>query len=486
MVFILAPQHLRTVLFLLLCAVTTHAVALEADDIVTSTPTTFTTPVPSGWLEERTDEVTRFVHTDPEGEILLFAVGAEEEAATLAAVQSHIAPELTQTFVERPLQQLQVPLPSGTWTQRIYRHGDDLVAVISLERGNRTYLVIARGSQAAFMQTINLAVNDVLLGFDVLATPFEDVEQAQPRAGAGEAATLDLASGRLHGTLQLPEGPAPYLVALIIAGSGPTDRDGNSAVIPGKNNSLRLLAEGLASHGVASLRYDKRGVGASAAAGGSEEEVTFDDFVADAVGWLEQLEGDDRFSQMVIIGHSEGSLIGMLAAERVHADAFVSLAGPGQNAADILSAQLAAQLPPPLRDESRIVVQELREGREVPDVNPALLALFRPSVQPYLISWFRYDPAQVLKGLDMPVLLIQGTSDAQVTVAQVERLAAAKPDAEVMILEGMNHVLKRVPAGQLDLTQSYGDPSLPLASGLVETISSFLQTSAVSPSVRSD
>lgn len=475
MVFILAPQHLRTVLFLLLCAVTTHAVALEADDIVTST-TSFTAPVPSGWLEERTDEVVRFTHTDPEGEILLLAVGAEEEAATLAAVQNHLAPELTQTFVERPLQQLQVPLPSGTWTQRIYQHGGDLVAVISLERGGRTYLVIARGSQAAFMQTINSAVNDVLLGFDVLGTPFEDVEQAQPRASAGEATTLDLASGRLHGTLQLPEGPAPYPVALIIAGSGPTDRDGNSAVIPGKNNSLRLLAEELASHGVASLRYDKRGVGASAAAGGNEEELTFDDFVDDAVGWLEQLEGDDRFSQLVIIGHSEGSLIGMLAAERVHADAFVSLAGPGQNAADILSAQLAAQLPPPLLDESRTIVQELREGREVPEVNPALLALFRPSVQPYLISWFRYDPAQVLKRLTMPVLLIQGTTDAQVTVAQAERLAAAKPDAEVVILEEMNHVLKRVPAGQPDLTQSYGDPSLPLASGLVETISSFFQT----------
>lgn len=484
MVFILAPQHIRTVLFLLLSTFTTHAVALAADDIMTPTPTSFTAPVPSGWLEDRTDEVTRFTHTDPEGEILLLAVDAREEAAILTAVQKHIAPELTRTFVESPLQQQQVSLPSGTWTQRVYQHGGDLLAVISLERGGSTYLVIARGNQTAFMPTINSAVNDVLLSFEVLGTPFEGVEQAQPQKSKGEAVTLDIASGSLHGTLQLPEGPAPYPVALIIAGSGPTDRDGNSAVIPGKNNSLRLLAEGLASHGVASLRYDKRGVGASAAAGGNEEELTFDDFVGDAVGWLEQLQGGDRFSQVVVVGHSEGSLIGMLPAERANAHAFVSLAGPGQNAADILLAQLAAQLPPPLLDESRTVVQELREGREVPDVSPVLLALFRPSVQPYLISWFRYDPARVLERLTMPVLIIQGTTDAQVTVDQAERLAAAKPDAEVAIIEGMNHVLKRVPAGRQD--PSYGDPSLPLASGLVETISSFLQTSAVSPSVRSD
>lgn len=140
---------------------------------------------------------------------------------------------------------------------------------------------------------------------------------------ASEAVTLETLTGTLYGTLELPGGPGPYSVALIHPGSGPTDRDGNSALVPGKNDSLKLLAEGLVEQGIASLRIDKRGVGESAAAAPSETALRFETYVADAVAWLGKLRDDERFGDLYVIGHSEGSLIGMLSAERAPVRAFV-------------------------------------------------------------------------------------------------------------------------------------------------------------------
>src|SRR4051794_11632517 len=128
----------------------------------------------------------------------------------------------------------------------------------------------------------------------------------------------------LHSTLLLPKHMSKAMpIVLMISGSGPTDRNGNSPMLPGKNNSLLMLAEGLASNGIASLRYDKRGIGESAAAMVSEADLRFETYVDDAVSWCEQLRKDARFSKVIIAGHSEGSLIGMLAAKRCNADGFI-------------------------------------------------------------------------------------------------------------------------------------------------------------------
>src|SRR5690606_20762943 len=150
--------------------------------------------------------------------------------------------------------------------------------------------------------------------------PASDPAPAGPPAE--EAATLATPSGTVHGTLLVPPASGPVPIALLIAGSGPTDRDGNSAILPGANNSLKLIAEGLADSGIASRRYDKRGIGESAPAGPNEVDLRFDNYVDDAAAWVERLQADPRFSAITIIGHSEGSLIGMIAAERSGADAF--------------------------------------------------------------------------------------------------------------------------------------------------------------------
>ena len=238
---------------------------------------------------------------------------------------------------------------------------------------------------------------------------------------------LETPTGTLFGTLELPEGAAPYPVALLIAGSGPTDRNGNSALLAGHNNSLKMLAEALAARGIASLRYDKRGIGDSAKAATDESALRFETYIADAVLWAKQLQGDARFSRLTIIGHSEGALIGAVAAREVGARAFVSLAGVGRPAPDVLLGQLRASLPPDLMQRAEEIIRDLRAGTTVETVPAELQVLFRPSVQPYLISWFRYDPATEIKKLEMPVLIAQGTTDIQVSVEDAKRPSPPAP-----------------------------------------------------------
>jgi pimeloyl-ACP methyl ester carboxylesterase len=284
--------------------------------------------------------------------------------------------------------------------------------------------------------------------------------------------TLATSTGTLYGTLLLPARWPPWPAALIIAGSGPTDRDGNSRLLRGKNNSLKMLAQSLAARGIASLRYDKRGVGRSRSAGRRESDLRFDRFVADAAAWVRRLKGDRRFSRVVIVGHSQGSLVGMLAAARAGADGFVSLAGAGRPAWQILMDQLRPKVSLDRLAVITIVMDDLRRGRAsiVPKKYPGLAALFRPSIQPFLIGWFKYDPARELARLTVPILILGGTTDIQVPASEARILARANPRARLKIIKGLNHVLKAVPPDMTRQLRSYGDPSLPLAPGLVEAI----------------
>jgi pimeloyl-ACP methyl ester carboxylesterase len=245
--------------------------------------------------------------------------------------------------------------------------------------------------------------------------------------------------------------------------------------MPGANNGLRQLAEALAAKGIASLRYDKRGIAASRAAGQQESDMRFDFLIDDAVGWARQLRADRRFSTVTIVGHSEGALIGTIAAHRAEASGFVSIAGAGRPAADILREQLGRQLPPTLLAGAETTIATLQAGRTVESPPPELAALFRPSVQPYLISWFRYDPAAELARLRVPVLIVQGTTDVQVPVDDAKRLAAAAPEATLLIIDGMNHVLKSVGTDPAAQRASYGDPTLPVVPELVDAVAGLVR-----------
>jgi len=285
-----------------------------------------------------------------------------------------------------------------------------------------------------------------------------------------ETVVLETPTGNIEGTLLLPSKENIPLV-LIIAGSGPTDRDGNSGSL--KNNSLKMLAQGLYDNNIASFRFDKRGIAKSAKAMISEEDLRFEHYIRDVQQWYLLLKNDLRFSSVIILGHSEGSLIGMIASQDVIPDKFISLAGPGVSMQATLKRQLADQ-PPYVLSMSLPIIEELEKGKTVDSVPPLINILFRPSVQPYLISCFKYDPAIEISKVKSPILIVQGTTDIQIQVEDAKKLAAANSNSELVIIEGMNHILKEADANRFLNLRTYGDPSLKLKQGLIESITSFI------------
>jgi pimeloyl-ACP methyl ester carboxylesterase len=285
---------------------------------------------------------------------------------------------------------------------------------------------------------------------------------------------LETPTGTIYGTLTLPVGRAKPPVVLVIAGSGPTDRNGNASTLV--LNMYAKLAAALAERGIATVRYDKRGIAASHAAAPDETSLRFDAYVADAAAWIRKLRADGRFSSVTVVGHSEGSLVGMIAAQSVPVDAYVSLEGAGFPANVVLARQLATNLAPypELKAQSDRILASLALGKLVvaSDVPAPLLSLFRPSVQPYLISWFAYDPRVEIVKTTGRVTIVQGTHDVQVSVDDGKALAAARPSATFVLIDGMTHVLVDDPGTTIaeQVTGAYADASRPLDARLVAAL----------------
>ncbi len=276
----------------------------------------------------------------------------------------------------------------------------------------------------------------------------------------------------LHGTLLTPDGATA--VAVILPGSGPTDRDGNSP-LGVSASTYRLLAEGLAEQGIATVRIDKRGIAASAAAGPAEADLRFDSYAADGRAWATEAASRAGLPCAWLIGHSEGALVALKAVENDDKICgLVLLSGAGRPAGAVLREQLAT-LPEPMKTQAFAVLTELEAGRTVADTPPALAALFRPSVQPYLISWLPLDPAALLAAYDGPVFIGQGTTDLQIGVTDAQGLAAANPKATLKLWDGVNHLLKTAPADRAANLATYSDPTLPLAPGVEEDVRSFIR-----------
>ncbi|MFE3573075.1 alpha/beta hydrolase [Lysinibacillus sp. NPDC059133] len=305
--------------------------------------------------------------------------------------------------------------------------------------------------------------------FPLVLKPFKE-QPEQPVTY--ETLKIPVKDGELTVALQkASKEPSP--VTLIIAGSGPTDKNGNSA-IAGKNDSLKMIAEGLAKDGIATVRYDKRGLGDNQSLLTKEEDITIDQYVDDAVQVINTLLANKAYSSVHIIGHSEGSLIGLLAAQKTKVESYVSIAGSGRPADEILLEQLKGQLSPELLKESTDALASLKKGELVKNVSLDLQSLFRSSVQPYMISWLKYNPASELAKVNSRVLILQGTTDLQVVATDAEALKKGKPDAKLEYMEGMNHVLKNAPADRAENLATYSDPSLPLHKELLPAIQQFI------------
>ena len=291
-------------------------------------------------------------------------------------------------------------------------------------------------------------------------------------------------AGLLKGTLLTPSSP-PTSTVLIVPGSGPTDRDGNNP-LGVKASTYRLLAEGLAARGVATLRIDKRGLYASATAAADANAVTIPDYVDDVNAWIAVLRKQTGAPCVWVLGHSEGGLVALAAAKQAPGlCGLILVSAPGRPLGEVLRSQLKANpANAPLLDEALPAIDKLERGEHVDTtgMHPALLRLFGPSIQGFLISAFSYDPARLVADVSKPVLVLQGQSDLQVGEADARLLKQADPRAELALLPGVNHVLKLVPADDRRANlAAYADPSLPLAPGVVDTIARFLAGAAPAP-----
>ncbi|MBW6516508.1 MAG: alpha/beta hydrolase [Candidatus Cloacimonetes bacterium] len=285
--------------------------------------------------------------------------------------------------------------------------------------------------------------------------------------------SVDTNKGILYGSLVIPDREAEFPLVIIVAGSGPTDRDGNNPLISGKGYFYRQIAEELRNTGIATLRYDKRGVGKSREAHIDEIDLKIDNYVLDIINWLELLKEDLRFSSIILFGHSEGSLLSILAAQREEVSGLISAAGAGRDMADVLLEQFARQ-PEPYKSEGEDIISSLRRGQEVPEVSKELYPVFRPQIQPYLISQMQINPSSELSELDIPILIIQGTTDLQVGVEDAQILASSNPKADLMIIDNMNHVFRSSSMNMQENISTYGDPDLPLSDGFIMSIIEFI------------
>lgn len=320
------------------------------------------------------------------------------------------------------------------------------------------------------MKTLKILLASLLL-FSLLTVQAKEEEVAIPQSW-----------GKLCGTLTTPDGGSDAAV-LIIAGSGPTDRNCNSGSGL-TTNAYLMLAQALEKNGIASLRYDKQGVGGSRYADPErykqEDQQRFDDYITDAetlIAYLKQA----GFKKIILAGHSEGSLIALAAAEKsADVTAVVSLAGAGYPIDEILSTQLNAQLmayDPGMILKVQSILSQFKQGKTVDDIPQVLQTLFRPSGQPYLISWIKYDPRELIRRLQQPVLIINGDNDIQIAVSNADALAKAQPKARKAIIPGMTHLLKL--SDQTDLKQQqvtiYMDASAPISEELVSLMTEFIR-----------
>ena len=268
---------------------------------------------------------------------------------------------------------------------------------------------------------------------------------------------------------ELSEVNKKYLI-IFVAGSGPTDRDGNNPNM--KNNSLKMLSDSLVSRGFSTLRIDKRGVAKSLIANIKEETLRFDTFVCDLSNWIDTMNVKG-FQNIMLLGHSEGSLVSIITSlNNKRVKGLISIAGAGTSADSIILTQMKTQ-PSQIQELVANYLDTLKKSQLLINVPLYLYALFRPSVQPYMISWIKYNPSIEISKLKIPILILQGDNDLQVSIEDAKKLKDNNKSAKLEILESTNHVLKVV-KDPIENQRSYTDSSFPLNPKIADKINEFI------------
>ncbi len=281
---------------------------------------------------------------------------------------------------------------------------------------------------------------------------------------------IPTAKDSIYGTLLTPFSIEKPNLVILIAGSGPTDRNGNQGNY--SNNSLKYLAESLSENGIATYRYDKSILSILKKDDFNEESILFSRFIEDAKEMVTFFDNENTYSNIYVAGHSQGSLVGMMASKNI-ADGFISLAGPGTTIDHMLREQLIKGVPQ-LEESINTTLNKLKNGEKDTEFNPLLASVFRLSVQPFLIEWMQYDPQVEIKKLEIPVLIVNGTKDIQVAEKEAYILQKAYPTAQLVIIENMNHIFKEIKGETLENQLSYMNPDLPIMDELVTKIVSFI------------
>ena len=290
--------------------------------------------------------------------------------------------------------------------------------------------------------------------------------------------------GPLKGTMLAPAAGGAAMM-LIIPGSGPTDRNGNNPYGV-RASTYRLLAEGLAKRGIGTVRIDKRGMFGSRGAVADGNAVTVDDYVTDTASWLAAIRKQTGVSCVWVLGHSEGGLVALAAAQKVKdICGLVLVSTAGRPLGEVIRQQIKDNpANAPILGQAMAAIDSLEAGKHVDTstMNPALMPLFAPQVQGFLISVFSYDPAKLIAAVTKPVLILQGKRDIQVSVADAERLKQAAPNAKLVLLDDTNHVLKTVTSDDRRANAAtYANPRLPLAPGVVGAIADFVGNATKKP-----
>ncbi|MFA5498509.1 MAG: alpha/beta fold hydrolase [Candidatus Cloacimonadia bacterium] len=286
--------------------------------------------------------------------------------------------------------------------------------------------------------------------------------------------SVETTFGKIYGSLVVPQSNEKMPLVIIIPGSGPTDRNGNNPLIYGNSYVYRQIANELLKEGIASLRFDKRGIGESVEALLKEEDLRITYYIRDVSSWINMFAEDERFSKIVLLGHSEGALIGLMASRDPKVDGFISLAGPGRNMAEILREQFAQQ-PPEIQEEAYKILDELTKMQTHHNVSDVLKPVFRIEIQPFIMSMIRIEPKEEFAKLNIPALILQGTTDLQVSVEDAKLLSQANKQAELKIIDGMNHMMRDTSLDFEENLKSYGDPEMPLNSEFVDTMIRFMK-----------
>lgn len=264
-------------------------------------------------------------------------------------------------------------------------------------------------------------------------------------------------------------------LVIIISGSGPTDRDGNNPQNI-KSSYLKMIAQNLDKNGIASFRYDKRGIAESSSPDIRESDLTFNDYINDASDICNYFANEKKYSQIILLGHSEGGQIAInVAATNNNVSKIIAIAAPGRTVEEIMLEQLNGLAQNDI-DDVKLAFVCMRNNLPVAPQTQISKMIFRPSIVPYMKSWINNNPAEIIKQLRIPVLLVSGSTDIQVKPVDAQNLKSAYPKATLLTIENMNHPLKEVKTlNQLEQMKSYSSPDLPLHPGLMPPIIAFIQ-----------